>query len=416
MNLNYLELLPDEMLLKLLSETDDLKTLSKWCQTSKRVNRICRDEGFWHNKYRKDFGIGLTLVEGETWREQYKQITLNINSPISVGSFHYGIIDRKGILYMAGQNNFGQLGNGTTIYSTKPMVLQFKQKIIGISCAGFYTAALTADGKIYVWGNLDHLDGIDEFVAGIERNKYGQRKQIRAPLLFNFPHPAIKILSGSRTLGIIAADHTVYFTGYTKPINIKAIDIASSRDKYAIIGTDRKLYIWGSYHDFDDNIKQKTINQPKHVPLPELVKQISFARDHYAVLSIRGNVYIWGSNKYGELGFPSGHLKVPTKLDLPSPISFISMMLNTSAALTKDGKLYMWGMNNDGMILNEDHAPNWVNLKPTQYPGINYVPRPIQISIEEKIINYVEVGAVYTLALTNDDVVNYWGDPELAPE
>ena len=411
MNSNYLDLLPDEMLLKLLSETDDLETLSKWCQTSKRVNQICQDEGFWHNKYRKDFGIELTLAEGETWRERYKQTTLNINSPISGVYDHYGIIDRKGILYMAGDNEWGQLGNGTTVRSVRPIALQFKRKIIGISCSDLYTAALTEDGKIYVWGNLKNLGQIDEFID-LERTKLHTAKNILTPRLFNFPHPAIKIHAGENTLGIITTDHTPYFTGYMKQINIKALDIESFAIRYAIIGTYRKLYTWHFTFDFEDDLNQKIIDQPKHIPLPELVKQMSFGEDHYAVLSISGNVYIWGSNVLGALGLPSSKgSEIPTKLDLPSPISFISMGRHTSAALTRDGILYMWGANTDRMILNEDNIPDWVNLVPGDYTNrTNYVPQPIQISIEGKVINYVEVGSCHTLAVTDDGMVNYWGE------
>ena len=410
MNLNYLELLPDEMILKILLETDDLKTLSKWCQTSKRVNRICQDKGFWRQKYEKDFGIELILSEGETWREQYKQRKLNINSPISGKSYHYGIIDRNGVLYMAGANKYGQLGNGTTISLDRPMIIPFKQKIIGISCTGYYTAALTGDRKIYVWGDLYGLDRIDEFITGdIELDKYNHMNPILTPRLSNFPYPAIKIHAGSRGLGIITTDQTTYFTSYAEPINIKAIDIASSNNKYAIIGMDRKLYMWGRYYVTGDVPKYKSIDQPQHVPVPELVKQISYGEDHYAVLSISGNVYIGGSNEFGASVIPSAtELKTPTKLDLPIPISFISMGLHTSAALTEDGKLYMWGVSGDGKIFNEDQTPDWVNFQSTEY-GTKLVPRPIQISIEGKLINYVELGATYTLAVTDDGVVNYWG-------
>ena len=57
------------------------------------------------------------------------------------------------------------------------------------------------------------------------------------------------------------------------------------------------------------------------------------------------------------------------------------------------------------------------NLVPGDYTNrTNFVPRPIQVSIERKTINYVEVGTIYTLAVTDDGVVNYWGSPELAPE
>ena len=140
MNSNYLNTLPNEILLKLLLETDDLKTLSKWCQTSKRVNQICKDEGFWHNKYRKDYGFsshgswGLSgeaiLTKGDTWRKRYKRKTLGgINSPISAGFDHYGIIDQKGNLYMVGDNDKGQLGVGKGIKKSKiPILVKFPQE------------------------------------------------------------------------------------------------------------------------------------------------------------------------------------------------------------------------------------------------------------------------------------------------
>ncbi len=158
MNLNYLNLLPDEMLLKLLSETDDLKSLFKWCQTSNRINQICKDEGFWHSKYRKDFGE-LILAEGETWKERYKQRKLNINSPISAGRDYYGIIDQKGNLYMVGNNRIGQLGVGKDIKESKiPLLVKFPcktQKVISISTGQEVSGAVTKDGKVYIRGDND---------------------------------------------------------------------------------------------------------------------------------------------------------------------------------------------------------------------------------------------------------------------
>ncbi len=113
LSIDYLNLLPDEILLEILLKTDDLETLSALCRTSKRINLICQDEFFWKQKYQKDFGFsshgsrGLSgdtiLVEGETWRELYKLKSLvGINSPISIDGCGYGIIDQKGNLYMTG--------------------------------------------------------------------------------------------------------------------------------------------------------------------------------------------------------------------------------------------------------------------------------------------------------------------------
>ena len=407
MNLNYLDLLPDEMLLKLLSETDDLKTLSKWCQTSKRVNRICQDEGFWHNKYRKDFGLSgieSKLVEGETWREEYKRRKLNINSPISAGYNHYGIIDQNGNLYMTGVNSRGQLGVGEDIGESEvPILVKFPQKVISISAGYRVTGAVTKDGKAYFWG------------ANKKRRLFPdlEEKNIWIPKELILPGKAIKIEVDYSGYLVLLEDSSVYVSlnddvNNLRPIighlKLNAIDISLSDTlgTLSIIDKDHNLYMLGDLWGFNCD-KDKYSNEPIHVPLPEPVVEVSLGASHIMALSTSGNVYTLGSNSSGELGIgnkiPKG-MDTPVLVKLPEKIVQIEASINTSSALSETGKLYMWG-GNSGNQISGDLTKNSLS--------------PVEISFGVPI-NFVSIGSEFTIAVNNDQVVNYWGAPRFSLE
>ncbi len=404
MNSNYLDLLPDEMLLKLLSETDDLKTLSKWCQTSKRVNRICQDDGFWHNKYRKDFGLSseLTLTEGETWREEYKRRKLNINSPISAGSDHYGVIDQKGNLYMAGKNKLGQLGVGKYVEKSYiPTLVKFpgkSQKVISISMGDEISGAVTNDGKVYIWGDND---------SGLLPSN---QKIIWTPEELILTKKATKIVIDYSGYIVLFEDSSIYFyssrddspKGYLK---LKVIDIFYNPEgPFSVITKDYKFYIWGNLEHYGIigdilggmiGVTNRFIKTPLHIELPEPVIKISQQDFNPMILSITGKIYILDWMKpNGSAGKPK-----PILINLPEKIVHISDHSNALAAVSDTGRLYMWGHNRCKKIV-DSHVETF--------------PRPIEISIGFPI-NFVSIGGSFTIAISNDNVINYWGNTELKP-
>ena len=398
MDLNYLDLLPDEMLLKLLSETDDLKTLSKWCQTSKRVNRICRDEGFWHNKYRKDYGLSgeYKLIEGETWREEYKRRTMiGINSPISTGYDHYGIIDQNGNLYMAGENSHGQLGVGVDIKeSVIPVLVEFPQKVISVSAGYEVTGAVTKNGKVYLWGTNEERSLFPDL----------EEKNIWQPNELILPGKAIKIEVDSSGYIVLLEDSSVYVSlnvhnsrPIMKHLKLDAIDISLGDEisTSSIIDKDYNLYIWGDLWGFNYE-KDKYSNEPIHVPLPEPVVEVALGHTHIMALSTSGNVYTLGTNTSGELGIgnniPKG-IDTPVLVKLPEKIVQIDAGINTSAALSETGKLYMWGGNFDNKISGD---------------LTNEISSPVEISFGVPV-NFVAIGNDFTITVSNDQIVNYWG-------
>ena len=419
MDLNYLELLPDEMLLKLLLETDDLKTLSKWCQTSKRINNICQDEGLWKEKYVRNFGK-FELEEGETWREKYKRKALSgINSPISVGFDHYGIIDRKGNLYMVGDNDKGQLGVGRGIKKSKtPILVNFfpadgkfpneSQKVISLSATFSITGAVNKDGKVYIWGaNAKRL-----LFSYPSDNHYQKMLFLRndpivwLPTELIVPGKAIKIVVNVHGYIVLLQDSSIYFSLYHGAhtydpvmkghLKLDAIDISLGIEHpiLSIITKDHKLYMWGLIGSMVKDARGMTM-KPMHVPTPEPAIKISLGTEHVMILSDTGNVYTFGDNFAGGLGIKGNMEKIyePQLVELPEKIVQIETYHYTSAALSDTGRLYMWGF-------------NYKNKISSSLPEYNFVPVEISFGLS---INFVSVGYDNTIAISDDGVVNYWG-------
>ena len=78
---------------------------------------------------------------------------------ISAGGIHTVAIDEEGKAYTWGNNEFGQLGDGTTTNSVLPICISDKdnelkgKKIISISAGGYHTVAIDKEGKVYTWGD-----------------------------------------------------------------------------------------------------------------------------------------------------------------------------------------------------------------------------------------------------------------------
>ncbi len=348
-----LDLLPDEILLQIMLEMTDLRTLNSWCLTSYRAANLCRDEGFWKQKYQKDYPETPSLpnvpswkIDGDrstsngrqsvpSWKEKYEFIhSGQRSSPISAGSHHYAVIDDQGMLYMGGDNTRSQWGLGhEKNLGELSAVSPFKQRVRSVSCGHNHTFAVTEDGNLHFWGVDFHNSLFPKISIHLK------------PKQINIPGKAIKVSCGPKNnnesdviFAVIMENHFVYFRYYIffsdiksdniiespnydfheskmieGTIPIKAVDI-SVEGSFGLVSTEGKLYFWGS--DLEGTatelentelvgikmIKNKIVIDPVHIPLPEPIKQVAHGGTYIGTLSINGNIYLWGSNYYGQLG------------------------------------------------------------------------------------------------------------------
>ncbi len=418
-----------QFLLK-LSLTD----LDNYCQTSQAANEYCKDDAFWKDKYQHDFGLPLPKNPTKKWINLYKE-RADRNSPISAGNIHYAMIDNQGILYMSGNNDFYQLGDGTLKSSKIPIrVSFFTKKVISVSCGEFFTIAITEDGKAYRWGTFYNPS----------------RKIFRPTLIANLEnYKAIKVSSGGSSWAVILDNNSVYYSivmiyGGTRivgivPLEEKVVDISVNSSQVGMVTSSGKLYLFGL--DFDRELRgiiklpngefvpeisdspidpilfpHESVN-PSEISKSIIIKRVSLSETHIMVLSVNGDIFSWGENDEGQLGLnirpnPGDIRMTPEKIIAQVKFSYIGVYDKVSYAITTHGKLYIWG--GDHYIIK-----NQLGLTPSDtgdpaFPLAKLIKSPLEINIGNRV-NYVSFGSYFAIAVTEDGVVNYMGKPLYGP-
>ena len=420
---------PYEVLFNILLNAEP-KDVGNYCKTSKRASEICKDPDFWRAKLWRDYGR-QDQIKGKTWKETYNFKSRKpyiMRSPVSVGSSHYGIIDNQGNLYMAGNNSRGQIGNGSREFSYQPVKIPFDSKIISVSCGSLSTFAVSEKGDIYVWGSpsKELMDKIDP--SKIYKMKGFNIFSIARPVMVKITHEKItKVVANPyfSTYAILVDSGRIYING------INPIDSPGQSDNFV------DLIFTGMLHQHGVNniygltesgkligifLSTKTIYG--EIEFPEKIYQISAGKNHVVVVSVGGNVYTWGINGLGQMGvkvddtdWPKNNFIKPNlyQVGLPSPIKSISSGGDTSLAITLDGKLFMWGHTFNGNIISRESAELLLESGTARYAsGYLIIPRPIEVTIGRKI-KHIKVGETFTLAVTEDGIVNYWGSGRYAP-
>ena len=414
-NLN-LDILPPEVVTQFLLRLS-LEDLVNYCQTSKAANEYCKDNAFWKDKYRYDFGLPLpVLKEGEKWIDIYKERVMNKDPPISAGRFHYAMIDNQGILYMAGKNMYGQLGDGTKNDSKTPIAVKFfSRKVISVSCGDNFTMAITEDGKTYGWGWSAMFPG-------------GQMYTLTPTLIPGIaPLKATKVSCGGVMWGAILDDGSVYvsinlYDGgkimiITNIVSLedKIIDISVHTSHFSVVTESGKLYFAGD--DFTrkgligiEMFRGIRIIEPKYIPFPPKqgiipkIKQVSISKVRIMALTVDGDVFIWGINQFSEVSSDRRRIHLSPQLLTSLPkISYISSSEVFSSAITTDGRLYIWG---SSRILR-----TMLNIKKgderiLNFPRFHLVLVPVEIDIGSRV-NYITHSYKITIASTVDGMVNY---------
>jgi len=274
-------------------------------------------------------GDGTTVDKDTPTRINSGDLSGKTITAIAAGQSHACAVDTSGRLYCWGTNGYGQLGDGTNVISHAPVLINggdLAGKTVTAVAAGFYHAcALTSEGKVYCWG----------------RNMYGEvgdgtTTQRDVPALASGGD-----LAGKTVVAIMA-------DGY----HTCAID------------TNSRLYCWGN-----NNVGQlgdgTTVD--KHTPTlinggdltGRTIATITGGYNHTCALDNVNRVYCWGWNQYGQLGDGTN-----TDKDTPVLINGGDLAGKTVATLKAGGTynngltcavdvsgwLYCWGRNNEGQL------------------------------------------------------------------
>ncbi|MBS1118166.1 MAG: Alpha-tubulin suppressor and related protein-like protein [Deltaproteobacteria bacterium] len=231
--------------------------------------------------------VGCQPVVVGSWGSFVEHPELGASVVRITGSKHYCVIKDNGDLYCWGQNENGQLGDGTTTY--RSMAVKILSNVTDVATGMSSTYARTADGTLWSWGsNASGELGNGTYFGSTRPTKVALSASLR---------PALRGLSAG--------------------------------SGWACALTDRgTVWCWGSnsYGQLGDGTIGWTPTRatPTEVQgLPARAVDLSSGRNHICAQLADRRMYCWGSNGYGQLGDgtvqTSGKAKESTLVSLKPP-------------------------------------------------------------------------------------------------
>jgi len=311
---------------------------------------------------------------------------------IAAGS-HSAVICSEGSVWTWGRNDFGQLGNGTTLPSITPV--RVLDNAVYIS-ANQHTMAILKDGSLWAWG----MNRSGELGNGTTSDRLLPEK-----ILDDVAH----VSAGNMYTLAVQSDGTLLAWGVnwagqlgdgtteTRHAPVRVMDdvvqVSAGGEQSAAIKSDGSLWTWGS--NGSGQLGDGTTTD-SHVPvrIMEDVIQVSVSGGvggaHMLAIQTDGSLWGWGSNS-------SGQLSDGTTIDRIQPIKimedvlYVSSATNQTFVIKSDGSLWAWGANwvgqlGDGTTENQSE--------------------PVKIMED---VAQVSAGGVHTLAVETDGSLWVWG-------
>lgn len=161
--------------------------------------------------YHVYYGIMSTPVSNDDQPYLYPGETI---IDASIGKTHVGAVTSYGRLFMWGNNNFGQIGDGTLSLSIKPVDitlmfnLEFGEKIIMLDLGFSHSLAVTSSNRIFSWGNNEFGQlGNKTFINEV------QPYEITDQFKFNDHEIATKIACGFHHNILMTSENRIFTWG-----------------------------------------------------------------------------------------------------------------------------------------------------------------------------------------------------------
>jgi alpha-tubulin suppressor-like RCC1 family protein len=276
-----------------------------------------------------------------------------------------------------GQNEYGQLGDGTNTNRNAPVQVRGLSGVQDID-AGFFghSLALKSDGTVWALGQNDYGQLGDG--TNTNRNAPVQVKGPKVPNGEEFLSGVQDIDGGYRHSLALKGDGTVWAWGY---------------NKYRQLGD-------GTTTDSNTPVQVKGPEGPNGEEFLSGVKAISSGGQHGLALTNDDTLWAWGKGEFGELGDGSTtNSSTPVQVKGPNGAGFLTDVKALaggqiySLALKNDGTVWAWGSNNWGQL--GDGTTTQRNA-PVQVRGLSGV-------------QAIDAGHSHSLALKSDGTVWAWG-------
>ena len=300
------------------------------------------------------------------------------------------LLTDQGRLFAWGNNEYGQLGDETMINSNLPMDItnRFKlatsEKIIKISAGGFHALLLTNQNRIFTWGNNQYGQlGDGTYInkskpINITPNCLLKNGEFIQELYAGLGHSLFittvgRIFTwGNNKYGQLGVENLIKenvpldITQNIPFINGESIGDCSVGSLHSLIATSQgRLYTFGNNED--GQLGDNTLNN-SNIPVEisryfnpqERIIKVSAGRNFSIALTSLGHVYTWGNNKKGQLGIndfitnSKGPIDITNKLVQNENETIVDIFTGSSSnhayAVSSQNNIYAWGNNEYGQL------------------------------------------------------------------
>ncbi|NP_001354179.1 X-linked retinitis pigmentosa GTPase regulator isoform I [Homo sapiens] len=287
---------------------------------------------------------------------------------LSCGDEHSAVVTGNNKLYMFGSNNWGQLGLGSKSAISKPTCVKAlkPEKVKLAACGRNHTLVSTEGGNVYATG------GNNEGQLGLGDTE--ERNTFHVISFFTSEHKIKQLSAGSNTSAALTEDGRLFMWGDNSEGQIglknvsnvcvpqqvtigKPVSWISCGYYHSAFVTNGELYVFGEPENGKLGLPNQLLGNHRTPQLvseiPEKVIQVACGGEHTVVLT-ENAVYTFGLGQFGQLGlgtflFETSEPKVIENIR-DQTISYISCGENHTALITDIGLMYTFGDGRHGKL------------------------------------------------------------------
>uniref|UniRef100_A0A8B9ZHB0 Regulator of chromosome condensation 1 n=1 Tax=Anas platyrhynchos TaxID=8839 RepID=A0A8B9ZHB0_ANAPL len=383
-----------------------------------------------HPSHRTQPGLVLSLGQGDVGQLGLGEGVMERKKPALVqlpelivqaeaGGMHTVCLSETGKIYTFGCNDEGALGRDTSAEGseTTPGLVELQEKVVQVSAGDSHTAALTDDGRVFVWGSFRDNNGVIGLLEPMKTSS--------VPVLLQLSSPVVKIVSGNDHLVMLTMDGDLFTCGCGEQGQLGRVpELFANRggrkglqrllvpQRVPVRGRGNKGKMrfqdafCGAYFTF-------AVTQEGHIygfgtqgtePCFSPQNLTSFknstkswlgfsgGQHHTVCVDSEGKAYSLGRAEYGRLGLGEGaeEKSTPTVIpDLPS-ISSVACGASVGYAVSSDGRAFAWGMGTNYQLGTGEEDDVW---SPVQMTGKQ---------LENRVVLAVSSGGQHTVLLVKD--------------
>uniref|UniRef100_F6PGW9 Regulator of chromosome condensation n=2 Tax=Ornithorhynchus anatinus TaxID=9258 RepID=F6PGW9_ORNAN len=391
-----------------------------------------------HPSHRSEPGLVLTLGQGDVGQLGLGEDVMERKKPALValperivqaeaGGMHTVCLGESGTIYSFGCNDEGALGRDTTTEGseTTPGKVELPAKTVQVSAGDSHTAALTEDGRVFLWGSFRDNNGVIGLLEPMKKSAVPVQVQLDAPV--------IKVASGNDHLVMLTADGELYTSGCGEQGQLGRVpELFANRGgrkglgrllvpqcvvlkakgsrgsvrfqdvfcgAYFTFAVSREGHVYGfglsNYHQLGTEGTEPCFAPQNLTSFKNSTKSwvgFSGGQHHTICLDSEGTAHSLGRAEYGRLGLGAGaeEKSVPTPIPALPAVSSVACGASVGYAVAKDGRVFAWGMGTNFQLGTGEEDDAW---SPVEMAGKQ---------LENRMVLSVSSGGQHTVLLVKD--------------